>query len=145
MKIEISGRPVSKAPAKTVVIKFVNPTNTPPYGDSEPGNPFRYRISTLIIHHTLLGIMFRDHRSGEGNNAKGGQEQPESQVDEFIRKVKSAHMPSVIVTSGKGQPSDISRYAKFLPFSNIETFILQSHPEKFLLTQILLKTTKKRV
>ncbi len=63
-----------------------------------------------------------------------------SQLSEFLKKVKE-RVPFIIITSGRGEPENIPDDAKFLAFSNIETFLLKDHPEKFLLSQIAMKIT----
>ncbi len=121
---------------KVIKIHFHNPKNTTELNNT---SNFQFRISNLVIHHSIIKRFF------------GSEELPESptpdlrietNADKFIRAIKLNHIPSVIITSGKGEPADLSQYAKFLPFSNIENYILQSRPEKFLLTQILLKTIR---
>ena len=59
-------------------------------------------------------------------------------VGEFIDKIKKS-VPFVIITSGRGEPENIPQNAKFLPFSNIESFLLSNFPEKYLLTQMMMK------
>ncbi|MEM7106126.1 MAG: hypothetical protein AAF502_23540 [Bacteroidota bacterium] len=83
------------------------------------------RINTLIMHYAVLEKLFN-----------------EKQRREFVLKVKEI-IPSVIITSGRGEPSDLGNSVKFLPYSNIESFLLQPYPEKFLLTQIIMKAILK--
>jgi len=59
-------------------------------------------------------------------------------VKEFIDEIKES-VPFVIITSGRGEPVNIPENVKFLPFSNIENFLLSGFPEKCLLTQIIMK------
>lgn len=56
----------------------------------------------------------------------------------FIDKIKES-VPFVIITSGRGEPENIPENVKFLPFSNIESFVLSDFPEKYLLTQMGMK------
>jgi hypothetical protein len=61
-----------------------------------------------------------------------------SELKELIDTIKES-VPFVIITSGRGQPEKIPNNAKFLPFSNIESFVLSDFPEKYLLTQMAMK------
>lgn len=61
-----------------------------------------------------------------------------SQLKQLIDTIKEL-VPFVIITSGRGEPENIPDNAKFLPFSNIESFVLSDFPEKYLLTQMAMK------
>ncbi len=98
------------------------------------------KFNCIIIHQSLLNEAF-----GEGNHENEDNEIKETRqdrIDNFIFELKQ-HIPSVIITSGKGRPADMSSHAKFLPFSNIEGFIMKEYPEKFLLTQMIFKALNK--
>ncbi|MCB9266407.1 MAG: hypothetical protein H6558_15365 [Lewinellaceae bacterium] len=116
-----------------IEIQFSNPLNTPVRTE---GEQYRNLINSSVIHHSILEEIFAEEKSSI--------ETYRACINQFIKEIKLNHIPSVIVTSGKGEPKDLSRYAKFLPFSNIESFLLQPRPEKFLLTQILMKTLRRR-
>ena len=59
-------------------------------------------------------------------------------IGEFLNQVKEK-IPFIIVTSGRGAPSTLPDNAKLLAFSNLESFLLKSYHEKFLLMQIIMK------
>ncbi len=63
--------------------------------------------------------------------------------EDFMRKVEKK-IPFVVVTSGRGEPSNIPKNAKFMPFSTIESFLLTDYHEKFLLTQTLMCLKNRR-
>jgi len=80
----------------------------------------------LIIHQTILDEFFdNDLDSIEG----------------FCAKVKKK-IPLVTITSGRGKPDKLPQNAKFLPFSNLDSFLIKEYHEKFLLTQAILKLTR---
>jgi len=81
------------------------------------------KYDVLIIHQGVLEKLIDSNKKNIG---------------EYLNKLKEK-IPFVVVTSGRGSPSTLPDDAKLLPFSNIESFILKSYPEKFLLTQTLMK------
>ena len=50
----------------------------------------------------------------------------------------------LVVTSGRGQPDILKKDLKFLPFSNLESFILKPYHEKFLMIQVLNQLIRER-
>lgn len=82
----------------------------------------------LIVHQGMLDKIIRN--------------KSERSIDDFIKEIKKT-IPFVLVTSGRGKPDNIPDNAKFLAFSNIESFILKEYPEKFFLTQMLMKVVSR--
>lgn len=85
-------------------------------------------INCLIIHQSLLEQM---------------TSQDNIMIDLLIRDLKyniSNPIPVVIITSGKGKPSSMSKYAKFIPFNAIEALLMNKYPDRLLFTQALFKT-----
>jgi len=86
------------------------------------------KYDALIIHQGMLDKIIKN--------------KSEKLIDDFIKELKKA-IPFVLVTSGRGEPDNIPENAKFLAFSNIESFILKEYPEKFFLTQMLMKVVSR--
>jgi hypothetical protein len=80
-------------------------------------------IDLLVIHQGIIDKM------------KCGEEK--INPEEFVRKVKEK-IPFVIITSGRGEPENVPKNAKFVSFSVIESTLLKDYHEKFILTQILM-------
>lgn len=82
------------------------------------------KYDAIIIHQGMLDKIIKS--------------KSENSIDDFIKQLKKV-IPFVLVTSGRGEPDNIPHNAKFLAFSNIESFILKEYPEKFFLTQMMMK------
>lgn len=82
----------------------------------------------LIIHQTILDEFFE-------NDVK--------QMEKFIKNIKDK-IRLVVVTSGRGNPDKLPKNAKFLPFSNLDSFLMKDNHEKYLLFQILFLSTRKK-
>ena len=104
-----------------IEISFKQPLNT-----FHPKSPGKIRVTTLVIHQTIL------ERLCDFDLEK---------MDKLILKIKE-RIPSVVVTSGRGKPSKtrISKYVKYIPFSNIKTFLMQEFPDRYLFMQAIFKT-----
>ena len=109
---------------KEMSIQFNDCKNT---GTPRDEGPYKYNINVFVIHNTILENNFESDL-----------------IDEFVKVMQSEHIPCFLVTSGKGKPASMSKLVKFLPFSNVENFIMQPHPEKFLFTQILFRIINNR-
>jgi len=48
------------------------------------------------------------------------------------------YIPFIIITSGRGKPHNLPKGSKFLPFSDVEFFLLKDYPEKFLFLKIIM-------
>jgi hypothetical protein len=87
-------------------------------------------LKILIIHQGIIDKMRCDEER--------------INPEEFVRKVKEK-IPFVIITSGRGEPENVPKNAKFVPFSVIESTLLKDYHEKFILTQILMNLKNKGV
>ncbi len=83
----------------------------------------KFRISTIILHHTLLESLC---------------EKDKTQMDNFINALK-LQIPSVMITSGRGRPQNLPELARYLPFSHLESHLLQKYPDKLLFSQAIFK------
>jgi len=84
------------------------------------------KFDVMIIHQGILDKVMKN---------------PTKEKLSILLKNIKEKIPFVIITSGRGEPENIPVDAKFLAFSNIETFLLKDYPEKFLLSQIAMKIT----
>jgi len=75
----------------------------------------------VIIHQGVLDELFKGNSQG---------------MSTFLEKLKTK-IPLVVVTSGRGKPSNLPKNIRYIPFSNIETSLIKSYPEKILLVQAL--------
>ena len=87
----------------------------------------------IIIHQGVLDKVSVPENTGKVNNY----------VDEFVECLKS-RCDLLVVTSGRGQPDKLYNNLKFLPFSNLESFILKPYHEKILLVQTLNQLIRER-
>ncbi len=134
---------------RKVILKYKHPLSR--FIDHEKSKENKiFLINNLIIHNSILEEMFRFEGETKSNQddesistVQSSNINKNPELDSFFRQIKLKYIPSIIVTSGKGKPATLSKYAKFLPFSNIENFVMQRRPEKFLLTQIIFKTIKR--
>ncbi len=60
----------------------------------------------------------------------------------FLKELKK-EIPIVVVTSGRGEPSNLSKYVKFLGFSILEQHIISDPHSKLILTDSLMKLSRK--
>jgi hypothetical protein len=99
-------------------------------GDKLNGKP--WRITTVIIHQTLLEKII--DKSAGNDKVKENREA----INDFIRWLKiEKGIPSVIITSGRGKNNNTSDLAKFIPFSDISSLLMQYSPEKWMLNRII--------
>jgi radical SAM superfamily enzyme YgiQ (UPF0313 family) len=84
-------------------------------------------LDFLIIHQGILDKVCKNKEKAE----------------ELIKKLKTK-VPFIVVTSGRGEPSNIPENVKFLPFANIESTIGIKPHSKFILTQILMNLIKRK-
>jgi len=61
-----------------------------------------------------------------------------NRIEHFVRQLQK-DIPFVIITSGRGSPSTLPDHVKFLPFSNLDSTLRKQYPEKFILTQLLMR------
>lgn len=77
-------------------------------------------VDVIIIHQGIL-----DKLKINGN------------VKEILYQIKEK-IPFVVITSGRGKPSNIPEGVKFIPFSSIESTLLSKPHHKFILTSTLM-------
>ncbi len=136
IEIQIKVKQTNGENESNLLIQFKQPENVEKRKNAL-NTTYYNNISVLIIHNAVLEQVFSLGKDADHLSFK-------DKVNRFIYRLKLDHIPCILITSGKGKPEGMSDYAKFIPFSNIESFILQPYPEKFLLSQILLKTINKR-
>ncbi len=93
--------------------------------DFKTGNK---KFDVFIIHQTILDEYFN-------NDTK--------KMQSFANDLKQKNI-LFVVTSGRGKPDKLPDNVKFLPFSNLESFLLKKYPEKFLLTMLLMFLKRKK-
>lgn len=81
------------------------------------------KFEIVIIHQGILDKILPDH-------SKQG-------VDAFLQKLKE-HLRYVVITTGRGMPSNIPATARVLPFSVVESAMFARHPEKMLLVDTVM-------
>ena len=79
----------------------------------------------LIIHQGVIDKWWPDRK----HDADGVGE-----VLENLMKV----IPYTVVTTGRGRPDNIPKWAKVLPFSSVESFLFRRYPEKMLLVNTVM-------
>ena len=79
----------------------------------------------LIIHQGIIDKWWPDRK----HNANGV-----GKVLETLMKV----IPYAVVTTGRGRPDNIPKWAKVLPFSSVEAFLFRRYPEKMLLVNTVM-------
>jgi vacuolar-type H+-ATPase subunit F/Vma7 len=90
------------------------------------------RISTVVIHQTLLEKII--DKKTDNSDSKDNL----MRIDDFIRWLKmTMNIPSVIIISGRGKNNNTSNLAKFIPFSDISSLLMQYYPEKWMLNRII--------
>lgn len=98
--------------------------------DKLNGKP--WRVTTVIIHQTLLEKIIE-----KGANSDKVEENKDA-INDFIRWLKIEQgIPGVIITSGRGKNNNTSDLAKFIPFSDISSLLMQYSPEKWMLNRII--------
>ncbi len=99
------------------------------YQYTKEGKEINSDFDVLIIHQGILDKIFKNHYE---------------KSNEFLQRAKNS-IPIVAITSGRGSgsPSKLCEDTKFLPFSNIESYLMKEYPEKFLLTQVIAKIRAK--
>lgn len=85
----------------------------------------------IIIHQGIL-----DKIGKTGWSSRGYKDQ-----DAFLKELKSK-IPIVVVTSGRGEPSNLSIYAKFMGFSILEQHVVSDPHSKLILTDSLMKLSR---
>ena len=78
---------------------------------------FAKEFDILIIHQGILEKLLGSDKD---------------EIGKFINELKDK-IPFIVITSGRGSPSTLPEDGKLLAFSNIESFLLKTYPEKFLL------------
>lgn len=84
------------------------------------------KYDALVIHQTILDEFFNNDID---------------RIEKFCEQIKNK-IPLVVITSGRGKPDKLVDNAKFLPFSNLDSYLIKEYHEKFLFTQIILKLTR---
>lgn len=92
------------------------------------------QLDVLIIHQGLIDKISTSKK--RGSNKKDFAES-------FVSKLKQ-NIPNVIVTTGRGMPDDLPNNAKYLPFSSVESYLLNLPHHKFILCQNLLSLVANR-
>lgn len=59
----------------------------------------------------------------------------------FLEQIKG-RIPYILVDSGRGIPSDLPENVKFMPFSLLESFVMQGSISKYSLAEIIMCITK---
>lgn len=87
-------------------------------------NADKVALDVLIIHQTIWEQL--------SENAK-------------LKDILSTkdYIPFVVVTSGRGRPFNLSKGSKFLPFSEVEFFLMKPYPEKFLFLKTIMSLREK--
>jgi hypothetical protein len=80
----------------------------------------------LIIHQGVLDKLWKN----------------KAEIKKHLETLKKS-IPFVIITSGRGTPSELPDYEKFIPFSDIKEFILKDYPEKMMLLTSIMKIVSK--
>lgn len=81
------------------------------------------KFEIVIIHQGILDKILPNHSAQE--------------VDAFLQKLKE-HLRYVVITTGRGMPSNIPATARVLPFSIVERTMFTRHPEKMLLVDTVM-------
>lgn len=81
------------------------------------------KYDMLIIHQGILDKLKKN----------GTRIEPE----EFVRSIRT-EIPLVVITSGRGEPENVPKNAKFISYSILESTLVKDYHEKFILTQILM-------
>lgn len=90
---------------------------------SKPKFDLVEKFEIVIIHQGILDKILPNH------SAQG--------VDAFLQKLKE-HLRYVVITTGRGMPSNIPATARVLPFSIVERTMFTRHPEKMLLVDTVM-------
>lgn len=77
----------------------------------------------LLIHQGIIDKMLTSN--------------DEESVGEFLNSV-SRQFPYVVITTGRGTPSNTPSFGKVLPFSNVESYLFSKHPQKLLISNLLM-------
>ncbi len=88
----------------------------------------------LIIHQGILDKL-RESHSGFLKR---------EDMEKLIQFWKEKYFPYIIVTSGRGIPESVPLNAKFLPFSVVESTLMKTYHEKFILTNVIMKSLPAR-
>ncbi|MFH0734643.1 MAG: hypothetical protein V1773_07075 [bacterium] len=82
----------------------------------------------LIIHQGVLDKLWKN------------KENIKNQLS-ILKKM----IPFIVITSGRGTPTELPDYEKFVPFSDIKEYILKDYPEKILLLNNIYKVVANEV
>lgn len=81
------------------------------------------KFDILVIHQ---GIIDKNEKNNSPND-----------IEKLINKWEE-DIPYVIITTGRGAPSNIPSNAKVLPFSSVEDCLLRKYPEKMILVDTIM-------
>ncbi len=98
-------------------------------GDLETFGTLKDCITEGVYHMLIIHQGILDRLSGSGEN-----------LEEIIRHWKFNYFPYIFVTSGRGVPAQVPTNSKFIPFSVVESALIRTYHEKFILTQIIMKS-----
>lgn len=113
-----------------IIADFTN-LNKVSVGYSENNNMWEKKIgkissdkfNILIIHQGVLDKLY--HKK--------------SVIEEKIKLLKKS-LPFIVITSGRGTPSELPDNEKFLPFSDLKEFIMKPYHEKLIFINTIMKT-----
>ncbi len=88
-------------------------------------NPLKL-FQILIIHQGIIDKWLHTSHNKE-------------KVKDFINKLNQL-VPYVVITTGRGTPSNIPNNARILPFSSIQRYLFTPVPEKLLLVEAIMST-----
>ena len=78
----------------------------------------------VIIHQGIIDKILKEDNS-------------QSDVGDFLKTLQQ-HIRYVVITTGRGTPSNIPPTARVLPFSIIEKTLFKRYPEKLLLVDTVM-------
>ena len=84
------------------------------------------KYDVLIIHQGILDKLWKN----------------KDNIKQNLCKVKQT-IPFIAITSGRGTPSELPDYEKFIPFSELREFFIKDYPEKILLLNSIFKVISK--
>ena len=98
---------------------IINLFNNFKTGESFPSNSPLVNNEVVIIHMGIIDKLLPNHESKD-------------EVAKFISYLKS-NLRYVVITTGRGTPSNIPDDARVLPFSVVESTMFKKYPEKLIL------------
>ena len=91
------------------------------------GKLFSDKFDVIIIHQGVLDKLY--HKK--------------SIIEQKLKRLKIS-IPFVVITSGRGTPSELPDNEKFMPFSDLREFIMKPFHEKIILINSIMKIIAER-